>query len=69
VATRSEGVVRVDEEKDEVPGVAGEKARRVVRVSSQRAQTASLALSKQGVRSRSSASWPGRVIANHIPRS
>lgn len=49
--------------------MAGEKARpeRVSR--SLWAQTEPLALSKQGVRSKSSASWPGRVIANHIPRS
>lgn len=29
---------------------------------------AALTLSKEGVRSKSSAAWPGRAIANHIPR-
>jgi hypothetical protein len=66
VATRSEGVGL---EKDEVRGEAGERARPVGRVSSLGAQTLISVLSKQGVRWRSSASWPGRVIANHIPRS
>ena len=67
VATRSEGV---DLEKDEVRGeVAGEGAHLVERVSSLEALTAASVLSKQGVHWRSSASWPGRVIANHIPRS
>ena len=66
VATRSEGV---DFEKDEVRGEAGEGAHLVGRVSSLGVQTAVSVLSKQGVRWRSSAAWPGRVIANHIPRS
>jgi hypothetical protein len=66
VATRSEGV---DLEKDEVRGEAGERAHLVERVSSLGAQTLISVLSKQGVHWRSSASWPGRVIANHIPRS
>ena len=66
VATRSEGL---DLEKDEVRGEAGEGAHPVGRVSSQGAQTVVSVLSKQGVRWRSSAAWPGRVIANHIPRS
>jgi hypothetical protein len=66
VATRSEGV---DLEKDEVRGEAGEGAHLVGRVSSLGAQTVVSVLSKQGVRWRSSGSWPGRVIANHIPRS
>ena len=67
VATRSEGVDL--EEKDEVRGEAGEGAHLVGRASSLGAQTVVSVLSKQGVRRRSSASWPGRVIANHIPRS
>jgi hypothetical protein len=66
VATRSEGV-RL--EKDEVRGEADERAHLVVRVSSLRAQTVVSVLSKQGVHWRSNAAWPGRVIANHIPRS
>ena len=66
-ATRSEGV---DLEKDEVRGEAGEGAHPVGRVSSLLwAQTVVSVLSKQGVHWRSSASRPGRVIANHIPRS
>jgi hypothetical protein len=56
-ATRSEGVVAGQE--DEVRGVAGEKSCLPERVSSLRAQTVTLALSKQGVRSKSSAAWPG----------
>ena len=66
VATRSEGM---DLEKEEGRGEAGEGAHLVGRASSQRAQTVFSVLSKQGVHWRSSASWPGRVIANHIPRS
>lgn len=63
VATRPEGV-------DEVRGeAAGEGAHLVERVSSLWAQTVISVLSKQGVRWRSNAAWPGRVIANHIPRS
>lgn len=65
-ATRSEGVTA--QRKDAVREVAGEKEHLAERVSSLRAQTAALALNKQGVRSRSSAAWPGRAIANHIPR-
>jgi len=71
VATRSEGVVVASE--GEAPGVVGERAhiaRRAVSSPSLRAQTVvTLALNKQGVRSRSSAAWPERMTANHIPRS
>jgi hypothetical protein len=60
-ATRSEGVVVLQE--DEVRGVADVKEHPAAeRVSSLWAQTAALvtlALNKQGVRSRSSAAWPG----------
>lgn len=57
-ATRSEGVIAQRE--DEVREVAGEKERLgAERVSSLGAQTVALALNKQGVRSRSSAAWPG----------
>ena len=65
-ATRSEGASAG--RKDAVREVAGEKERLAERVSSLGAQTGALALNKQGVRSRSSAAWPGRAIANHIPR-
>jgi hypothetical protein len=69
VATRSEGVVAAP--KDEGRGVAevDEEAQLVEGVSSLSSRAQTLILSKQGVHSKSSAAWPGRVIASHIPRS
>ena len=65
LAIRPEGVT------DEELGVVGEKGKKVVsRVSSlRRAQTVDLASNRQGVRRRSSAARPGRVMANRIPKS
>jgi hypothetical protein len=69
VATRSEGVVAAPKEEGRGVAEVDEEAQLVEGVSSLSWRAQTLVLSKQGVHSKSSAAWPGRVIASHIPRS